>query len=94
MYKRQDDFFAKISSGVFRPDLERLIQRVDISCSMLPEMRFTFHSRRAMEDLFEQDGAADPRQALIKMGAPPMNAFAIFFLAETEDVYKRSAPLL
>jgi hypothetical protein len=47
-----------------------------------------------MEDLFEQDGAADPRQALIKMGAPPMNAFAIFFLAETEDVYKRSAPLL
>lgn len=86
-----DGFFANISSGTFRPDFERLIQKVEISCSMQPEMRFTFQSRRAMEDFVEQSGIADPRQVLMKMGAPPMNGFAILFGDDTGDVYKHSA---
>jgi len=89
-----DDFFTKVSSGAFRPDLEHMFQRVEISCSLLPEMRFTFQSGRTMHDIVAQDGTADPRQSLIEMGAPPLNAFAILFTAETESVYKYSAPLL
>jgi hypothetical protein len=88
------DFFTMLSSGAFRPDFENVFEKVEISCSMLPEIRFNFYSASVMEGAMAHYGTADPRQSLVKMGAPPMNAFAILFAVETESAYKHSAPLL
>jgi len=86
-----DDFFAHISSGAFRPHLELVFQRIDITCSTVPEICFTFYSREIMEKAMKRVGEVDSRQALIEMGAPAMDAFAILFTDAT-SVYKHSAP--
>jgi hypothetical protein len=83
------DFFTSISSGAFRP---RGFQRIEITCSTLPDIRFTFQNERAMEDMMKRVGELDPRQSVIKSGAPAMDAFAILFAAASGGMYKHSAP--
>jgi hypothetical protein len=91
-----NDFFASISSGAFRPYLDRVLQKIEITCSKLPEIRLLFQSERVMEDVMARVGTTDPRESLIMMGAPPMDAFNILFEAKTgrESVCKYSAPLV
>jgi hypothetical protein len=83
------DFFTSISSGTFRP---HVFQKIEITCSTLPDIRFTFQNERAMEDMMTRVGELDPRQSMIKSGAPAMDAFAILFAAESGGMYKHSAP--
>ena len=86
------DFFVTISSGAFRPHLERILERIEIICSTVPQIWFTFHSSNVMEKSMARVGKVDPRQALIEMGAPPMDTFAVVFTDCTGTVDKRSDP--
>ncbi|KAI4943316.1 hypothetical protein J4E91_009515 [Alternaria rosae] len=82
-----------VSTGV--PGVQGNIQIITyfgLRYDATPLIWFTFHSSNVMEKFMARVGKVDPRQALIEMGAPPMDTFAVVFTDCTGTVDKRSDP--
>jgi hypothetical protein len=74
-----DAFFVSMSTGIFVPDLENTIQRIQIQCSRRPEINFLLHpeAQRQHEEAYPQDKYFDARERLVSMGGPAMESFTI-----------------
>jgi hypothetical protein len=72
-----DEFFASISSGAFRPDMENTFHSIIIRCTLQPSITVKFRSNAVFEKSASSVEESELRGELVRMGAPALTSFSL-----------------